>query len=110
MSDIATVTGSASRIERGATNPKTAALLFDTRCTLRVVLGRAWVPLGKLRKLTKGSVIELDGSIQKPVEVFVKGCLVARGEVVVVNGNYGIRITAVASHTERIQASQIESA
>jgi flagellar motor switch protein FliN/FliY len=110
MLDIATATDSASHIERGAANPKTVALLFDTRCTLRVVLGRAWVPLGKLRKLTKGSVIELDGSIQKPAEVFVKGCLVARGEVVVVNGNYGVRITAVASDTERVQASQLEPA
>lgn len=87
-------------------NLKAKALLLDTKCTIRVVVGRAWVPFGKLRKLTKGYVIELEGSAQKPAEVLVKGCLVARGEVVVVNGNYGVRVTEVASQADRIHASQ----
>jgi len=83
------------------------ALLFDTKCTIRVVVGRAWVPLAKLRKLAKGFVLELEGNTQKPAEVFVRGCLVARGEVVVVNGNYGVRITEVVSQAERIQISRM---
>lgn len=67
------------------------------------------MPLAKLRKLTKGFVLELDGNTQKPAEVFVRGRLVARGEVVVVNGNYGVRITEVASQAERIQISRMDT-
>lgn len=93
----------------GPNSKRAKALLLDTKCTIRVVVGRARVPLAKLRKLTKGFVLELDGSTQKPAEVFVRGCLVARGEVVVVNGNYGVRITEVASQAERVQISRMDN-
>jgi flagellar motor switch protein FliN/FliY len=102
-------TESIRHLEAARPNARARALLFDTKCTLRVVLGRARVPFGKLRKLAKGAVVELEGSIQKPVELLVKDCLVARGEVVVVNGNYGIRVTEVATQSERLQAAQRDS-
>jgi len=97
------------RVEGTQNNPRAKALLYGTKCTLRVVVGRAWVPLGKLRKLAKGSVVELEGSIQKPAELLVRDCLVARGEVVIANGNYGIRITEVAPQSERLQAAKQSS-
>ncbi len=100
---------SAGAVENASANARAKALLFDTKCTLRVVVGRAWVPFGKLRKLAKGAVIELEGSIQKPAELLVKDCLVARGEVVIVKGNYGIRVTEVATQSERLQATQLAS-
>ena len=109
MSDTTLVSESGSQAAASAANPKTIALLLDTKCTVRVVFGRAWMPLGKLLKVTKGSVIELEGTIHRPAEIFVKDCLVGRGEVVIVNGNYAIRIAEIVSQTERIRASQVEA-
>ena len=94
-----------AELQNPSADPRAKALLLDTRCSLRVVVGRASVPFGKLRRLAKGAVIELEGSIQKPAELLVKGCLVARGEVVIISGNYGIRVTEVVSQSERLQAT-----
>ena len=44
-------------------------------------------------KLTSGSIVELNRAVLEPVEVIVNNCVIARGEVVVVDGNYGVRIT-----------------
>jgi flagellar motor switch protein FliN/FliY len=55
-------------------------------------------------KLTTGSIIELDRGVNEPVEVLVNDCLVARGEVVVVEGNYGVRIQQIASRQERLRS------
>jgi flagellar motor switch protein FliN/FliY len=64
------------------------------RLDLRVkfVLGRATLPLGDVFKLNTGSVIELDCSTAEPADVVIHGRVLARGEVVVVNGNYGLKI------------------
>ena len=106
---MAEISDSLVHVDTSKIDPRAMALLFDTKCTLRVVVGSAWVPFGKLRKLAKGAVVELDGSIQKPAELLVKDCLVARGEVVIVNGNYGIRVTEVATQSERLQATGLNS-
>ena len=55
-------------------------------------------------KLTTGSIVELNRSVNEPVEVLVNQCLIARGEVVVVEGNYGVRILEIASRQERIRS------
>ncbi len=55
-------------------------------------------------KLTTGSIVELNRGVNEPVEVLVNQCLIARGEVVVVEGNYGVRILEIASRQERIRS------
>ena len=68
---------------------------------MSVVLGRAVMPLEEVLKLTAGSVVELDAKVTDRVEVLVQGKLVARGEVVSVNGNYGVRITEIVAPQQR---------
>ena len=65
--------------------------------------GRAQVPLKDVLKLTTGSVVELNRAVSEPVEVIVNNCVIARGEVVVVEGNFGVRIQQVISRQERLR-------
>ena len=70
---------------------------------MSVSFGRAQVPLKDVLKLTTGSIVELNRSILEPVEVIVNNCVIARGEVVVVEGNFGVRIQQVISRQERLR-------
>ncbi|MCU1691762.1 MAG: flagellar motor switch protein FliN [Frankiales bacterium] len=62
---------------------------------LAVELGRVKLPLRDLLSLGPGAVLELDRAADAPVDVLVNGCLVAKGEVVVIDGEFGVRVTAV---------------
>ncbi len=68
-----------------------------------VSFGRAHLPLKEVIKLTCGSIVELNRSVSEPVDVMVNNCIIARGEVVVVEGNFGIRIKQVISRQERLR-------
>lgn len=70
-------------------------LLADVEVQLSVQLGRVRLPMRELLSLDAGSVVELDRSAESPVDVLVNGHLVARGEVVVVEGEFGVRITSI---------------
>ena len=70
-------------------------LLADVQVELAVEIGRVKLPLRDLLSLGPGVVLELDRAADAPVDVLVNGCLVARGEVVVIEGSFGVRITAV---------------
>jgi flagellar motor switch protein FliN/FliY len=70
-------------------------LLADVQVELAVEIGRVKLPLRDLLSLAPGAVLELDRAADAPVDVLVNGCLVARGEVVVIDGEFGVRITAV---------------
>ena len=70
-------------------------LLADVQVELAVELGRVKLPLRDLLSLAPGAVLELDRAADAPVDVLVNGCLVARGEVVVIDGAFGVRVTAV---------------
>ena len=65
--------------------------------TLTVELGRARLPVRQVLELTPGAVLELDRSAGAPADVMVNGRLIARGEVVVVDEDYGIRITEIVA-------------
>jgi len=84
----------------------TLDLLLDLEMPVSVSFGRTQVRIQNILKLTTGSIIEMDRSISEPVEVIVNNCTVARGEVVVVDGSYGVRINEVLSRTERLQESR----
>ena len=70
-------------------------LLADVEVHLSVQLGRVRLPMRELLALDAGSVVELDRSAESPVDVLVNGHLVARGEVVVIDGEFGVRFTSI---------------
>lgn len=78
-------------------------LILDIPVQLTVELGRTKIPIKNLLQLAQGSVVELDGMAGEPMDVLVNGCLIAQGEVVVVNDKFGIRLTDIISPTERIR-------
>jgi len=82
---------------------RTFDLLLDVEMPVSVSFGRARVPLKDVLKLTTGSIVELNRSIVEPVEIIVNNCVIARGEVVVVEGNFGVRIQQVVSRKERLR-------
>ena len=84
----------------------TLDLLLDLEMPVSVSFGRTQVRIQNILKLTTGSIIEMDRSISEPVEIIVNNCTIARGEVVVVDGNYGVRIQEVMSRKERLQESR----
>jgi flagellar motor switch protein FliN/FliY len=79
-------------------------LLMDVEMPVSVSFGRAQLPLRDVIKLTTGSIVELNRNVRDPVEVIINNCVIARGEVVVVEGNYGIRIHQIVSRAERIRS------
>jgi len=76
-------------------------LIFDIPVQLSVELGRTRIPIKQILQLAQGSVIELDALAGEPMDVLVNGCRIAQGEVVVVNDKFGVRLTEVATPTER---------
>jgi flagellar motor switch protein FliN len=85
-------------------NPPTRRLelLLDVPLELSVELGRTRMSIQELLSLGPGSVVELDKVAGEPLDILVNDRLVARGEAVVVNDKFGIRITDIVSPTERI--------
>jgi flagellar motor switch protein FliN/FliY len=78
-------------------------LILDIPVQLTVELGRTKIPIRHLLQLAQGSVVELDGLAGEPMDVLVNGCLIAQGEVVVVNEKFGIRLTDIVTPSERMR-------
>jgi flagellar motor switch protein FliN/FliY len=78
-------------------------LILDVSVTLALEVGRARMPVRELLQLTPGAVVELDRLAGEPLDVLVNGVRIARGEVVVVNEKFGIRLTDVVSASERME-------
>jgi len=78
-------------------------MVLDIPVQLTVELGRTKLPIKNLLQLAQGSVVELEGMAGEPMDVLVNGCLIAQGEVVVVNEKFGIRLTDVITPSERIR-------
>lgn len=85
---------------------RTFELLLDVELPICVSFGRAALKLQDAIKLITGSLIELDRGLSDPVDLLVNNCVIARGEVVVVEGNYGVRITEIVSQKERLQQTR----
>jgi flagellar motor switch protein FliN/FliY len=77
-------------------------LLMDVALEVSVELGRSHMSIGEILGLRTGSVVELDKLAGEPVDVSVNGTLIARGEVVVVDEKFGVRITEVVSKARRL--------
>ena len=78
-------------------------MVLDIPVHLTVELGRTRIAIRNLLQLAQGSVVELDGLAGEPMDVLVNGCLIAQGEVVVVNEKFGIRLTDIITPSERIR-------
>ncbi len=90
----------------GATKTEThndIDFILDIPVQLTVELGRTKIAIKNLLQLAQGSVVELDGMAGEPMDVLVNGCLIAQGEVVVVNDKFGIRLTDIITPSERIR-------
>ncbi len=83
-------------------SPRKLDLLLDVPLQISVELGKTKMTIQELLALAPGSVIELDKLAGEPLDVVINGRLVARGEAVVVNEKFGVRITDVVSRAERI--------
>ncbi|WP_432564118.1 flagellar motor switch protein FliN [Kineococcus sp. SYSU DK003] len=91
----ATATASAATASAG--RPRTMDLLRDVQMDVTVELGRTSMTVQDLLALTPGSVVELDRAAGSPADILVNGQLIARGEVVVVDEDYAIRITEIVT-------------
>ena len=78
-------------------------MVMDIPVTLSLELGHTRMSVRDLLQLTQGSVVKLDRHGGDPLDILVNGCLVARGEVVVINERFGVRITDIVSTEERIR-------
>lgn len=74
---------------------------YDVNVEVSVQLGRVSLPIGELLRLGEGAVLELDRAISEPVDIVAQGVRLARGEVVVVEDRYAVRITEIESSDAR---------
>ena len=82
--------------------PRGLEMILDIPLDVTVELGRVRMLIRDILELSTGSVIELDRVAGEPVDLLVNGRLVAKGEVVVIEDNFGIRITEIVSPAERV--------
>jgi len=90
--------------ERRKSAPATMDLILDVELPVSISFGKTELLMKDVLKLTTGSIVELNRGVNEPVEVMVNHCLIARGEVVVVEGNYGVRIQHIASRLDRMRS------
>src|ERR1700742_1512388 len=78
-------------------------MILDIPVQITVELGRTRIPIKHILQLAQGSVVELEALAGEPMDVLVNGYLIAQGEVVVVNDNFGIRLTDIVTPSERMR-------
>ncbi len=89
---------------RGVEMPKNIDLILDVPLELSVELGRTKKNIRDILALTRGSLIELNKLAEEPVDIFINGKRIAHGEVVVVDENFGVKITEIASGEDRVKS------
>ena len=98
-----------SSVPKDSTFSKTFELLLDVALPVSVSFGRTLLQIREVLKLNSGSIVELNRFAADPVDVVVNDCVIARGEVVVVDGNYGVRITHLASKEDRLRSGMSDA-
>lgn len=86
----------------GKDKPRNLELILDVPLRVSVVLGRTKKPIKEVLNLSPGAVVELEKLSNEPVDILVNGTLIAHGEVVVINENFGVRLTHIVSTRERL--------
>ena len=87
-----------------AENPSNLNIVLDVPVSLTIELGGCQLPMREVLQLTIGSVIQLDKAADAPVELSINGKLIARGEVVVIEERFGVKITEVIGSTTTLAA------
>ena len=82
----------------GSVEARMLELLLDVELPVSISFGRTQLPIKDALKLTTGSIVELNRGVGELVDVVVNNCVIARGEVVVIDGNYGVRVREIMSH------------
>ncbi|MGA9669752.1 MAG: flagellar motor switch protein FliN [Terracidiphilus sp.] len=82
-------------IEKARVDPVNLNLVLDVELNMSLRFGQRQLPLREVLELSSGSVVELDRQVDDPVELLLDGKVIARGEAVIVDGNYGLRITEI---------------
>jgi flagellar motor switch protein FliN len=108
----AAASGAGVREPRSAAAPPSSSpdlspgleLLLDVELEASLRFGAREMPLGEILELGPGDVVELDRHVSDPVDLIVGDKIVARGEVVLVNGNFGLRVTEVAAPKKRLES------
>lgn len=103
VEDNAQIEESAEAAEKPGEEHRNLQLILDIPLRVTVELGRAKMVVSELLNLGQGSVIELSKLAGEPMEVLVNDRLVARGEAVVVNEKFGVRLTDIISPAERVE-------
>ena len=85
-------------------NTRNLELLLDVELPVSVSFGKAQLQLKEVIKLTTGSIVELNRAVSEPVDIIVNNCVIAHGEVVVVEGNFGVRIKQIISKQDRLRS------
>ena len=96
----------AATAEPAKPGPHDMDMIMDLPVRVMIELGRTKMPLGDLMSVQNGGVIELDVEAGEPLNLVVNGCLIAQGEVVIVDDRYGIRLTDIISPSERLRKSK----
>jgi flagellar motor switch protein FliN/FliY len=95
----------AAEDQKSSVDPLNLGLVMDVELSVSLRFGQRQLPLHEVLELGSGSVIELDRQVDDPVELLLDGKVIARGEAVIVDGNYGLRVTEIpqpiASHFVR---------
>jgi len=86
-------------------NAQTLDVLLDVELPVTIRLGMAQMTFGDVAGFNTGSLVEFDSAPEELVEVLVNGRVVARGEMVMVEGNHAVRITEISSNRERLDVS-----
>ncbi len=92
-----------SSAEENAADLSAIGRVLDLQLTASVTLGSASLAIKDVLKITPGSYVELKKDAEEPADLLVNGTVVARGHVVLVNGNYGVRITEIIRKADRLQ-------
>jgi flagellar motor switch protein FliN/FliY len=87
---------------RAPINGRNLDLLLDVELDVSMRFGRRQMLLKDVLDLSSGAMVELDRRVRDPIELLLGGRVIARGEAVIVDGNYGIRITEIVSHSQRL--------
>lgn len=97
-------TGKAPESGSESARSRTMNLLMEVELPVSISFGKTHLPMKDVLRLTTGSIVELNRTVNDPVDILVNQHLVARGEVVVVDGNYAVRIQEIASQQDRMRS------
>lgn len=101
---VAAPASPAPKPQPATADPRNLDMVLDIRLTATARLGRVEMPIGDILTLGPGSIIEVGHLVDEPVELLVNDKLIARGDVVVVDEKFGLRITEIISARERIES------